>query len=205
MSRVKHFNYLYRFEYCCATIHIIFIPSSAMESGQVSEWLCTIDPNYEQYIKVFEECGFDAWDTLHLLSIDDFVAVGIKSGHAIRINKELKALRSISPYSRSRRPSNLRRHSLSSISKVIHSFRDRVESKRRKSSIANLMSAVHRVKENVSTQNVSMSNMRSLETIGHSMSRIANTLEEIKNNQIRHQPSEQYFYGLLIYKSFPPN
>ena len=45
--------------------------------------------NYEQYAEGFQDNGYDLWEIVYDLTIDDLKSIGIKHGHAIRINKQL--------------------------------------------------------------------------------------------------------------------
>ena len=54
----------------------------------IIEWLESI--NYGVYTSKFESEGFDLWDTLYDLTVDEIQEIGVKIGHAKRIIKLLK-------------------------------------------------------------------------------------------------------------------
>lgn len=56
------------------------------QSGRLQEWQCICtwleSLHLEQYIGLFEENGFDRFDTIKQCSFDDFRSIGLKYGHA---------------------------------------------------------------------------------------------------------------------------
>ena len=58
------------------------------EMNSIIQWLNSI--NYGIYSDQFETAGYDMWDTLYDLSIDDVKEIGVKVGHAKRMIKLLK-------------------------------------------------------------------------------------------------------------------
>ena len=61
-----------------------------VEWNAICAWLESL--NYGHYVGAFEENGFDLWEIIRELSVDDLKEAGIKTGHAMRIHKKIPAV-----------------------------------------------------------------------------------------------------------------
>eukprot|EP01084_Bolivina_argentea_P226104 381977_1 len=66
----------------------ITTPINNKEWIQITEWLHSL--NYSNYIKLFKDGGYDLWEIIYDLSIDDLKSLGILPGHSKRIYHKLQ-------------------------------------------------------------------------------------------------------------------
>ncbi len=69
-----------------------------MQSTQWNEIVSFLKAlHYEQYADGFKKNGFDLWEIVLELTIDDFKSIGIKPGHAVRIHRQLVLMKTTTP------------------------------------------------------------------------------------------------------------
>eukprot|EP01084_Bolivina_argentea_P099859 179437_1 len=62
------------------------------EWNEICQWLRSL--NYISYASAFKNAGYDLWEIVIDLTIDDLMSIGIKPGHARRIEKQLSVKKS---------------------------------------------------------------------------------------------------------------
>ncbi len=53
----------------------------------IQKWLKNLGSQYEQYIPIFEDNGFDEWEIINDLTLSELSSLNIKLGHAKKIHK----------------------------------------------------------------------------------------------------------------------
>ena len=57
------------------------------EWNDIKQWLQSL--NYGNYTDLFQQNGYDLWEIMYQVTIEDLKDIGIKSGHAKRIHTKL--------------------------------------------------------------------------------------------------------------------